>query len=100
MSNPYPVLAACKGLILSSKYEGLGLVLLEAAALGKPVVSTDVQGPRGLMTEHGGMLVEDSLEGVRSGIQALIDGRAPLLNLDFEEYGKQAVDAFYSLLQD
>ncbi len=99
VSNPYPILAASKGLILSSKYEGLGLVLLEAAALGKPAVSTDVQGPHGFMTEHKGILVENSLEGVKAGISALISGDAPKLDIDFERYNDEANTAFYSLLE-
>ena len=40
-ANPYPVIAQSKGMVLSSDYEGLGLVILEALALDRPVISTD-----------------------------------------------------------
>lgn len=39
--NPYPVIAGATAMIMSSDYEGLGLVILEALALNIPVISTD-----------------------------------------------------------
>lgn len=40
-SNPYPIIKNATGLIVSSDYEGLATVILEAIALGTPVISTD-----------------------------------------------------------
>ena len=45
--NPYPILKNSKGLILSSKYEGLSNVILEALVLEKPVIATNCPyGPK------------------------------------------------------
>lgn len=45
--NPYCFMARCDLLALSSLHEGLGMVLVEALALGTPVVATDCKsGPR------------------------------------------------------
>ena len=99
MSNPLPLVKACDGFILSSFYEGFGLVLVEADLLGLPVVSTDIVGPRGFMNKHGGVLVEDSDAGVEDGLRRLLKGEVPKLTVDYEEYNRTAVAEFTALLR-
>lgn len=49
-ANPYPMIAAAALLVLTSKFEGFGYVIVEAQALGVPVISTDCPfGPRELL---------------------------------------------------
>ncbi|MGH8779080.1 glycosyltransferase [Paraburkholderia sp.] len=58
-ANPFPYIAQADMLVLSSRYEGFGMVLAEAMALGTAVISADCPtGPRDLL-EHGeaGLLV-------------------------------------------
>lgn len=51
--NPYPYIAHALGMVLSSRFEGFGLVIGEAQALGIPVISTDCNsGPRELLPPH------------------------------------------------
>lgn len=53
-----PWLAACDVLALTSRQESFGLVLLEAAAFGKPVIATRTEGPGEIVREgETGMLV-------------------------------------------
>lgn len=53
VANPYPYFKHAKMFVLSSRYEGLAMVLLEALALGAPVVAMDCpSGPRELL-ENG-----------------------------------------------
>ena len=53
VQNPYPYIKSAKVLVLSSDYEGLGLVLLEALALGVPVISTDCpHGPKEIFENY------------------------------------------------
>lgn len=48
--NPYPYIKHAKFMVLSSDFEGLGLVILEALALGIPVISTDCpSGPNEIL---------------------------------------------------
>lgn len=100
MSNPMPLVKKCHGSILTSFYEGFGLVLVEADILGVPVASTDIVGPRTFMQKHGGLLVEDSEAGIEEGIRRLIAGDVPTLTVDYAEYNRNAVAEFESLLEN
>lgn len=60
LSNPYPLLRHARLFILSSRHEGMPTVLIEALALGTPVLASDCEtGPRELL-ENGrlGLLVK------------------------------------------
>lgn len=89
MKNPMPILKKCDLFILSSIYEGLGLVMLEADSLGVPVFSTDVQGPRTFLKQYGGYLVEDSTEGILQGMYDFADGKIKPMNIDYAKRNEQ-----------
>lgn len=59
MENPHPYITAATCLVLSSMHEGFPVILMEALALGRPVVATDCEtGPREIVQpEHNGLLV-------------------------------------------
>ena len=100
MSNPMPILKRCDLFILSSVYEGLGLTMLEADALGIPSMSTDIVGPQGFMREFGGYLVEPSEDGLVSGMEAFMKGEVKAMNVDYDQYNKRAVKQFESLFEN
>lgn len=85
MKNPMPILKKCDLFILSSIYEGLGLVMLEADSLGVPMFSTDVHGPSNFLKEFGGYLVEDSTEGILQGMNDFVDGKIKVMNVDYKK---------------
>lgn len=52
VQNPYPYMKQASVFVSSSKWEGFGLVIVEALALGTPVVSTDCPtGPAELLRD-------------------------------------------------
>ncbi|MDN6180306.1 MAG: glycosyltransferase [Halomonas subglaciescola] len=52
-SNPYPLIANAKALVLTSDREGLPTVLIEALLLHTPVISVDCpSGPREILTQE------------------------------------------------
>lgn len=98
IANPYPIVKQCDSFILSSFYEGFGLVLAEADILGLPVVSTDIVGPREFFKKHKGMLVENSEEGLVKGLNMLYSGQVSPMKVDYEEYNHNALKQFERIL--
>lgn len=82
--NPYPFLKRAMVFALASRLEGMPIVLLEAMALGAPIVATDCESGPAEMLDRGryGLLVppgdEDALAG---GIARLLGDRALVASL-------------------
>jgi glycosyltransferase involved in cell wall biosynthesis len=58
--NPYPYLKACDLFVMTSKNEGISNALLEAMALGKPVLATAAGGTDELIRHReNGILIDD-----------------------------------------
>lgn len=68
--NPFAYMARARALVLSSRYEGLPNVLLEAMTLGCPIIATDcLSGPRELlMDERNYEKKLDKMEVCKRGI--------------------------------
>lgn len=80
VDNPAQVLAKASLFVLSSRWEGFGNVLVEALAVGVPVVSTDCPGaPRALLCDGalGHLVSPDEPEALAAAIaEALTSPRA------------------------
>lgn len=98
ISNPMPILKRCDLFISSSFYEGWPMVLMEAEALNVPVFATDISGVQ-MLREYNGYIVENSEDGILQGMHDYMDGKVHVMNIDFEEYNKKALEEFYSILK-
>ncbi len=71
------LLRAATVLVLPSQQEGLPRSIMEAMALGVPVIGSDIRGVRDLLAEGAGLLVPvGDIEGLARAMSQIIDDRA------------------------
>jgi glycosyltransferase involved in cell wall biosynthesis len=105
VDNPYSYMKHASVFALSSNFEGLPTVLIEALALGVPIVSTDCpSGPREIL-KHGvlGYLVDvDNPEALAKALKdALRSPRALRQPTDYQSFTlTKATDNYVSLLNE
>ncbi len=74
-ANPLPWVRRAAGLVLASRYEGLGNVLIEALGCGTAVVSTDCpHGPAEILENgrHGALVPVGDVEALAAAMRALL----------------------------
>lgn len=94
VENVEQYLAEADAFVLSSNYEGLPLVILEAMASGLPIVSTDVGGVKDVVTDNGLLVEPHSIEKL-AGAMMQIKANAEMRK-DFSERSKRNVMQFDS----
>lgn len=73
LSNPHKIINQSKVAVITSKWEGFGLVAVEAMALGKPVIANSVGGLQSIINEDCGFLCNTNEEFVNKIIELLHD---------------------------
>lgn len=76
-ANPYAYMARAGAFVLSSQWEGLPTVLIEALACGTPVVSTDCpSGPREILRDglYGTLVPVGDAEALAQALRAALHG--------------------------
>ena len=58
--------------------------------LGVPVMACDVSGPHGFLSEHGGILLNNSTEGILEGMELFARKGAAALSVDYEQANAEA----------
>jgi glycosyltransferase involved in cell wall biosynthesis len=104
VNNPYAFAARARALVLSSCYEGMPTVLLEALSCGCPVVSTDCpSGPREILADGkwGDLVPVNDVEALAQAIEiCLITSRdRSFLEKRAREFSVDVMtDKYYMLL--
>lgn len=90
--NPYPLLACAKLLVLPSFSEALPTVVIEAMALGKPVVSTPTGAREILFDGRLGTVVNDfhNEKALATAMRAQLE--RPLTELELQAYHARVAD--------
>ena len=99
LSNPYTVLNKSDCFVFSSYYEGFGLVIAEADILNKPIISTDVVGPRSFVLENKGTLVSNDEDGLYNGMKRMLNNEIMPMNVDYKKYNENAIEEFYRIFE-
>ncbi len=84
VENPWAYMSKADVFVLSSKWEGLPTVIVEALALGMRVVSTDCEyGPRELLKDgrYGTLVPVEDVEALSAGILAALDSDPPRVDM-------------------
>ncbi|MCY8370613.1 glycosyltransferase [Bacillus haynesii] len=95
LENPFALLDECDCFVLSSDYEGQGLVLMEAMIVGKPIIATDVTGVRSVLEGGLGLLVENTEEALTGAMKKYITEGIEYRTFDYESYNNHALQLFY-----
>jgi glycosyltransferase involved in cell wall biosynthesis/tetratricopeptide (TPR) repeat protein len=97
--NAMPYLKKAECFVLSSDHEGQGLVLLEAMTLGQNIISTNVVGSRSVVENGYGLLVENSEDGLFSGMMKFLEEKNSLVEtFDYEAYNNDALSMFNNVV--
>lgn len=100
-TNPYPWMARAELLVLCSEHEGLPNVIIEALALGVPVVSTDCpSGPREILGESlpECLVPVGDATALRVAMQQALARRPDVSGVDLQRYAAPVVVAAYERL--
>jgi len=100
-SQAIELLDKCDCFVLSSNHEGQPMTLLEAIALNKPVIATDIEGNRSVLGNNSqyGDLVENSVDGLVTGMKRFVSGTMKSSpNFNLSEYDTFAINKFTEMV--
>src|SRR6185503_5323877 len=105
VENPYAYLSRAVAFVLSSRWEGLPTVLIEALACGLPVIATDCpSGPKEILAggRYGKLVGVNAVEDLAAAMEEALDGRlARPPDESWQPYELDAVvDEFLRLMFD
>ncbi len=98
LSNPYVLLGAADCFVLSSDHEGQPMVILEARALGLPVISTAFDSVASAVPAGTGQVVACDDQALAEAMISFVDYGLPIEEFDAEAYNAEAIEEFYQVI--
>lgn len=98
LDNPFSFMKQCDVFVLSSKYEGQPMVLLEALTLKMKIVATNIVANRAALADGDyGLLTEDtSVESIYQAMKKIyLEPNPSYKEFDYHAYNQDAIDNFY-----
>ncbi|WP_269763722.1 glycosyltransferase [Staphylococcus warneri] len=94
MNNPYPLLSNCDAFVLSSNYEGLGLVVYEALALETDVITVDLPETIQYLEEEQAIIVDNNAKGIYNGLYKHRYNQYEIKPFNFEPFRQSSIKEF------
>jgi glycosyltransferase involved in cell wall biosynthesis len=96
--NPFAIMAAADCFVLSSKYEGQPMVLLEAAVLGLPIVSVNFSSVHDALPNDSIHIVEQDDEALADGMRAFLRQEIAPSSIDAAAYTQAVLNEFHRVV--
>ena len=98
LSNPFGVMKHCDCFIFPSRYEGQGLVVLEARLLKMPIVVSNYDVVQSVCVPNGQLIVGKERDDLYNGMIAFMEGKVTNdYKFDPIEYNEKAYQEFENL---
>ncbi len=97
-SDPISIMRACDCFVLSSDYEGQPMVLIEAAQLALPIVTTAFGSAQGALPGDQMHIVARDDAALANGMRSFLAGAVPPTHLDVAEYTAEVLAQFDELV--
>lgn len=104
------ILKACDAMVVPSLWEGFGLVAVEAMASGCPVVASNVDGLKDVVSDAGLLVPVNDQDGFKKAILSLTDqmfrtrlivlGKSRSLQFSIERMSQQYIDIYKRVLYE
>ncbi|EPP1572619.1 CDP-glycerol glycerophosphotransferase family protein [Campylobacter lari] len=100
ISNPFPYLKKADCFVMSSNHEGQPMTLLEALVLDKAIVATDIPGNVSVLEHRGGLIVENSQEGLIQGMRDYIGNKIITKCFNAEKYNIDIISKLEKIIDN
>lgn len=96
-SNPYNIIKQSDVLVLASEYEGQGIVLLEAMALGTPCIGSDCEAISEIISTYGGLITNNAPSKIFDTLEVFCRQKVIDFNFDATKYNNECADIVKTL---